>query len=59
MWGGRHDSCFDNLRQIREYSCEEGRHGGKYKVGSKVVSCGIGYECVRDIEGRADACIRS
>ena len=32
-----HDRCFDNLRQIREYYCVEGRYGGGYQVESKVL----------------------
>jgi len=57
--GTFYDRCFDNLRQIREYYCTEGRFGGNYQVESRVMSCGIGYECRRDIYGKADACQRS
>ena len=51
-----YDRCFDNLRQIREYFCTEGRLGGNYQVGSKVDSCGIGYACERDAIGNMDVC---
>ncbi len=57
--GTFNDRCFDNLNQIREYSCEEGAHGGRYQVGSRVVNCGSGYRCVRDVAKNADACMRS
>mgnify|MGYP001561055002 CR=1 FL=1 len=54
--GTYYDWCFNNLRQIREYGCKEGRHGGEYQVFSKVVSCGVGYECVKNPDG-PDACV--
>ena len=57
--GNFYDRCFGNLNEIREYSCGEGRYGGKYQVESKVVRCGEGFTCVRDISGKADACVMS
>ena len=57
--GNFYDWCFGNLNEIREYYCTEGRYGGKYQVSSKVVRCGEGFICVRDISGKADACVRS
>ena len=56
--GTFYDRCFDNLRQIREYFCTEGRFGGQYQVESRVASCGIGYECKRDAIGNSDVCVK-
>ena len=57
--GAFNDRCFDNLHEIREYFCTEGRYGGVYKVDSKVVNCGFNYRCQRDVIGEMDACVMS
>lgn len=57
--GTFYDRCQDNLNQIREYSCKEGRFGGRYQVASKVVNCGSGYRCFRNVVGAADSCLSS
>ncbi len=44
---------------IREYYCGEGRHGGEYQVYSKIVQCDIGDNCEKNVDGNADACIKS
>ena len=54
-----YDWCFENLNEIREYYCVAGRLGGKYQVESKVVRCGSGFTCRRNIVGNADSCIKS
>jgi len=56
--GTFYDKCYDNLKQIREYYCGQGRYGGEYQVESKVTNCGIGYVCVRDVLEDADACMQ-
>ena len=57
--GNFNDKCRDNLRQIREYYCTEGPHGGNYKVLSRIVDCGEGFRCVKDYKGKADVCLKS
>ena len=57
--GNFYDRCFSNLNEIREYYCTEGRYGGNYQVESKVIRCGEGFNCVRDVSGKADACVKS
>jgi len=56
--GSFNDKCIDNLHQVREYFCTDGPHGGKYKVLSRVINCGDGYKCVRDVKNNADACVK-
>ncbi len=55
--GSFNDRCYDNLHQVREYFCVEGRLGGVYKVESRVVQCENAL-CERDIVGKMDACVR-
>ncbi|MFH1592460.1 MAG: hypothetical protein ABIB47_03785 [Candidatus Woesearchaeota archaeon] len=55
--GTFNDRCFENLNEIREYYCTEGRYGGEYQVENRVSSCGVGYRCVKDISGDSDACM--
>ncbi len=55
--GNFNDRCFDNLNEIREYYCTEGRYGGQYQVGSLVARCGPGFICERDVIGEMDACV--
>ena len=54
--GTFNDRCSDNSHQIREYYCNNERQS---QVTSKVINCGSGYMCRRDVLDNADACMKS
>jgi len=47
------------VMSIREYYCGEGRHGGQYQVYNKVIQCDEGDMCVKDVDGKSDACVKA
>ena len=58
--GTFYDKCQDNLNQVREYYCEKDSRFlemGNYKPRSRVVNCGQGAVCVRNLDD-ADACVQ-
>lgn len=61
--GNFNDRCLESAitgskKSIREYFCVEGRFGGIYKVDSRIVECGPGYICSKDVLDEADSCIK-
>ncbi|MEK6935075.1 MAG: hypothetical protein AABW46_04310 [Nanoarchaeota archaeon] len=51
------DRCNTGLISVKEYYCDEG-YGGNNKVRSNFIECGLGYTCLRDVNGTDDACVK-